>query len=310
MLGKSMFQIKMCDSAAINLEMVASKIDSLADEANLMLALCNYENREYSMAIPKFEVLYSKGKLSAIDQHRLGQSYFMTTDSLKAFEVWTKLAKDSTTYSSSCKLMSNMVKLMTKMQLRTRAIEMGELWLSNATCELNDKANVLFIMGNNYINLASDNESDPILKADYATKSINVLKESSQLDPTNIYTYLYIGDAYVKLDSVPKGLGYYQMAINRAKEDTLKNSKQLLASYNKICGSYLTTKKYTELVKLAQEWTVDQPKVEWGWFYLAVAYQNLQNADNAIKYYKKVLAINPNNQTARKQISALNSSDE
>ncbi len=310
MLGKSFFQIRMCDSAQINLEIVASKIDSLANEANLMLAQCNYESKDYPKAVEKFQPLYAKGVLLAIDQHRLGQSLFMSGDSLKAFDVWTKLAVDSANYPSSCKLMSNMVKLMTRMQLRTRAIQMGEFWLANANCEPADKANILFIMGNNYINLATSYDSIPAKKAEYSLKSIPYLKESNQLDPTNIYTYLYLGDAYVKLDSVPKGLGFYQMAINRSKEDTLKNGKQLIASYNKICGSYLTSKKFNDLVKISTEWTVDQPKVEWGWFYLAVANQNLQNADAAIKYYKKVLAINPNNQTARKQISALNSSGD
>jgi len=310
MLGKSMFQIRMCDSAAINLEMVAAKIDSLANEANLMLAQCNYENKDFPKAIEKFLPLYSKGVLSAIDQHRLGQAYFMSADSLKAFEVWTKLAVDSTSYTSSCKLMSNMMKLMTKMLLRTRAIEMGELWLKNATCEPSDKANVLFVMGNNYIFLATAKDISPALKIEYSLKSLPYLKESNQLDPANIYTYLYMGDAYVNIDSVKKGLEYYQFAINRCKEDTLKYSKQLLASYNKICGSYLNQKKYPELKKISQEWSIDQPKVEWGWFYLAIAYHSMGESADAIKNYKKVLAINPNNATARKQISALNSSGE
>ncbi|MEI6090773.1 MAG: tetratricopeptide repeat protein [bacterium] len=304
-LGKSMFEINRCDSAAINLEMVASQIDSLADQANLMLAQCNFESKNYAKSIEKYTPLYNKGVLNTMDQRRLGQCYFMSGDTLKAFELWTTIINLDPQAEANCKLMNNIVKLMTRMQLRTRAIEMGEKWLANSTCDPADKANILFIMGNNYITLATIKDSVPALKLEYATKSLPYLKESNKLDPANIYTYLYLGDAYVKLDSVPKGIEYYQSGIAKAKSDTAKYGRQLTASYQKTCGLYLKDKKYTELKKLAQEWTVDQPNSEWSWFYLAIAYHSLENVAEAKKYYKKVLAINPNNQLARKQITAL-----
>jgi len=310
MLGKSMFKIGQCDSAATYLELVASKIDTLANEANLMLAQCNYTSKDYKKSVEKYQPLYEKGVLSQPDIRTYGKSLFYLGDTLKAFDVWTPVVKANPQDPQNCIFMNIMIKLMTKMQLRTRALEIADIWLANSTCDQADKANILFIMGNNYINLATEKDSVPALKLEYATKSINFLKESVKLDATNIYSYLYLGDAYVKLDSVAKGLEFYQTGIVTAKSDTAKYGKQLLASYSKICSIYLKDKKYNDLKKIAQEWTVDQPKAEWSWFYLALAYHSLGDAAEAKKYYKKVLTINPNNQLARKQISALESAGD
>lgn len=304
MLGKSMFEINRCDSAATNLEMVASKIDSLADQANLMLAQCYSESKTYDKSIVKYKPLYEKGVLTAPDQRRYGQAYFFSGDTLKAFEIWNTLIKADPNDEANCRYMTIMIKLMTKMQLRTQAIEIGDYWLANSKCDQADKANILFIMGNNYINLDTDTDHSP------ARKSIVYLNQAIAIDPMNIYAYLYVGDAYVKLDSVPKGIEFYKSGIYKAKSDTVKYGKQLVASYNKICGLYLKDKKYAELKKTAQDWTVDQPSSEWGWFYLAIAYHSTEDRDNARKYYKKVLMINPNNQLARKQLTALDSSGE
>ena len=69
--------------------------------------------------------------------------------------------------------------------------------------------------------------------------------------------------------------------------------------------SRVGSKDWKKLVVVSKSWAEDQPDVEYGALYTAIAYQGMGDVANACKWYTKVLKINPNNKAAAQNKSAL-----
>ena len=115
----------------------------------------------------------------------------------------------------------------------------------------------------------------------------------------------------IKGDKIKAGQ-QYELVIGKALINPTENAQPLRQSFAKICGMYYENKNYDGVIKYATLWFENQPDVEYGPLYVAIAYQNKyvssqSDADKAksCEWYKNVLKVNPNNSTAKKNIDAL-----
>ena len=88
MLAQSLEKIGRCDSAVTHLEIVAKEIDSVKIKAQMMIARCTFDNKDYKNAILLFNKASQDTALEVSDYMRLGQAYLLTLDTVNALSIW------------------------------------------------------------------------------------------------------------------------------------------------------------------------------------------------------------------------------
>jgi len=303
MLGKSYFQVAMCDKARVNLEMVAEKNDSLKDEAKLFLAQCFLESEQYPECIEKYNQIQTP--LAMADRRRLGRAYLASGDSLDAYKTWREAYDEDPNDPNNVNFIRLSVLQMGTMKpkMRTEAVELGELWLSNPKAPEKFKQSMLYVVGQHYLFLDSmEKDTTGHIKS---FKAIEFLNKSIAIDSQHVYSYMYLGDAYAKIDSIDKALATFNKSIEIAKQDTAKYKRTMISLYSKAGGIYYKNKQWDELIKLSTDWTAMQPKVEYAWMFLGLAYHSKEDIAQAKKAYKKCLEINPKNKTAKQSLKQI-----
>ena len=125
------------------------------------------------------------------------------------------------------------------------------------------------------------------------------------LDNSYVGAFILKADIYASMKSNDTATVFFKEAIAKGKADTSKYSRELNQAYIKLCGLLINDKNFKEMNKVAKEWTEFDDKNEYAWLYLAVSYQGTSDIENAKKFYKKVLQINPKNKTASEMLKKL-----
>jgi tetratricopeptide (TPR) repeat protein len=291
MLAQSLYELGQCDSAAPHLIYASENIDSVKSKAKLMLARCYFDKKNFKEASNIYASLKSTDDLKEmIDLERYARSVFQTADTTKAVELYKEIVlKDPT-------------KCQTKMQIATLLLIKKDFDGSNwflekfaETCK-SDTATmpkVYFYMGLNHLNAKRPDTAK------------TCFFKSLEVDNSSLNVRLFIGDAYSQLGKADSAKMMFQFIIENGMKDTAKYIKDLNSAYAKFSGVLLNEKNYKELNKIAKSWTEFDSNSFIAYLYLAISYQGLGDADNACKYYKKVLVIDPKNQTAKKNLQTL-----
>jgi tetratricopeptide (TPR) repeat protein len=134
-----------------------------------------------------------------------------------------------------------------------------------------------------------------------------------QKDPNNVQAYLWLANTYYSMDPEFK-LGIarpkYEMVVEKAESDTSKYMQELYTAYSYLGSYYLFNLKpeprkaipyFLKITKLNpknNEWLVKAYQL------LGIAYSNktIKEYEEAKKYYKMALALDPNNKDIKKAI--------
>ncbi len=309
MLAQSLIELNRCDSAAQHLEWVSNNIDSVKIKAQLLLARCYFSNNNPHRAVEQYDKIQKDTTLETLDLKRFGNAAILTEDTTKAVTIFElAIANDPT---NTCDLMMLMGQLYYVKKDYDNAIKKFELRLGTEACA-DGKEKVAYFLGLSYLfsaNLPNVADSIKVVKlskaGEYFTKAI-------EIDSNDFKSMVYLGDVYAGKGDKIKAGQQYELVIGKALINPTENAQPLRQSFAKICGMYYENKNYDGVIKYATLWFENQPDVEYGPLYVAIAYQNKyvssqSDADKAksCEWYKNVLKVNPNNSTAKKNIDAL-----
>lgn len=288
-LAQCLFEVGKCDSAAPQLQIVAQEIDSVKDKARLKLAQCYFEQKRFAESIEIYKQLKDAGKIENIDLERLAAAVFRTGDTLTAIQYYKELVNKDKSRCGTMLQLGSLTLFMKKFEESLYFYQMNYLNCPDTTT----RTKSLYYIAYNFSNLTK-----PDSAMYYIDKCLN-------LDNSYVGAFILKADIYASMKSNDTATVFFKEAIAKGKADTSKYSRELNQAYIKLCGLLINDKNFKEMNKVAKEWTEFDDKNEYAWLYLAVSYQGTSDIENAKKFYKKVLQINPKNKTASEMLKKL-----
>ncbi|MCX7736208.1 MAG: tetratricopeptide repeat protein [Candidatus Kapabacteria bacterium] len=293
--AQSLVEIGKCDSAVAQLQIVTQEIDSVRDKAKLKLAQCYFEQKRFLESAKTYEEVKNAIELDNVDIERLAVAYIRNGDTTKALSYYKELVNKD---PSRCMLMYQTGILSFLIKDYNNALYFFDKHYKHCNDSLTPKT--LYYIGNAYFNLS---------QTDSAIAYINL---SLAKDPDYITSRIFLGDIYAAMSQnngnkqfKENAKNEFRMAINRGMQDTARYARELLQAYAKLCGVFLEEKNFSELQKLAKQWTDYDGRSQFAWLYLAISYQGLSDKENACRSYRRVLQIDPKNATAKKNMELL-----
>jgi tetratricopeptide (TPR) repeat protein len=178
------------------------------------------------------------------------------------------------------------------------AIEMLKKKIYNGVASTND----YMYLGRTYYKMGDYGKAD------------TVFTTVTQKDPDYLQAYVWIANSYASLDPESKeGLAKpkYEMVIQKALADTVKNSKELFDAYSYMGSYYLFTAKpdydqsesyYQKIINL------DPTNKKWqskAYKSMGIIYTRRKDYAKAIAQYKKALVLDPSDTDSVKAIEGL-----
>lgn len=285
----SLFEIGQCDTAAPQLERIINehKDDSIKFEAKIMLAKCKYDNGDYEGSVELYEDIKKEKQLNETQLKRMATAAFKIPDTTKGIDIYKELINVDTT---ECSLMYSLAILM----LSKKDYEDSKYFFKKRLEYCNDTldSKVYYFLGSNYANTDA-----PDTAKTYLLKSI-------EANPEYYKAHVALGDAYAALDEKDSAIAEFDYVIENAAKDST-NYVPLTQAFAKLCGIYLEDGKYSSLERTARNWTEFDNESEYAYLYLAISHHGQKEIENACRYYRKVLSINPKNKNASNALSKL-----
>lgn len=298
-LGRSFYEVQAIDSAIIYLELARQKVDTIADQASLMLARTYYLGKRFEDAAAQFGALQGKVEFEVKDYERYGRSAILSGDTVTAI---TNL-REALDKEPDCKLQLMFGNVLRSGNQYDEAIDaFHKVFEVCDTLVDADRARVYFYIGISNFSRGS------------LDSAATALAEAVRLDSSNSFAIQRLAFTYREMDSTDKAMEAFRATIDvlkreiEAADSEAEKSrlfKQVDGSYVGLAGIIFGTKDFNELIRVCREWTAFNDKSEYGYLYHAIAEQSLQNVESACTYYRKVLGINPSNKTARQNVDAL-----
>ena len=248
----TLIELKKYSEAIKELENVI-KVDTLSNDVNRALAYCYFETGQYDKGLYYSKKFFSKAKpenIRATDYVYLGRLLAKTKQDSLAYEKLYKAFQMDTTRSE---LLSDAASSLIRLKKYDKAISILKMKMELKNITVSD----YYSLGRVYYYMKNWGKADTTF-AYYST-----------LNPEHLSGYLMRARALTNIDTTCKlGLAkpVYEVFIEKAKTDSVKNSKDLMEAY-----SYLG---YYNLVQFKE--TKDQ-----------------QFGLKSAEYYNKVLAILP-----------------
>lgn len=291
-LAQSLYELGLCDSAAPQLEIVAREIDTVSAKANLLLARCYANNKQYDKANAAFANLRANGALDPTDLRIYGQTAFQGGDTSRALEIWSEVVNKDP--ENNCQLMYILGSQYVTLKRYDDAVAMLNKRLTTGKCSDSLNGKVYYMIGTSYL---FNNKTD---------SAIVNLARAQELDPSFLYSGVYLGDAFAQLKQNDKAEEQFQKVIAAGAANPAMNQGPLTQAYAKLASMKLEQKKYAELSKLASQWASIAPESPYAYLYWAVGAQGSGDTDAACRNYRKVLQLDPKNSNARKNLEGLN----
>lgn len=290
-LAQSLENIGRCDSAITHLNFVKENIDSVKIKAELFLARCYFDLQEFDNAIATYTKVRQDTTVEMNDIQKLGQAYLMNKDTNNAIATWQEAVNIDP--EQNCQFMDQMGYILQKQKKYPEAIQILEKRLETETCETDKIHIVYYLIGTSYL---FNRQPEP------AVENLNKAVEN---DSTFFFAMISLGDAYTQLEEFGKADTTFQNIIDLAISDTTNNKFALQNAFSKLAGIKLDNKKFNDVIQVGKQWSEVFGNSPFPYLYMAIAYHNLQDGPNACRYYRKVLALDPKNPTATKNLGSL-----
>jgi tetratricopeptide (TPR) repeat protein len=140
---------------------------------------------------------------------------------------------------------------------------------------------------------------------DYNNARISLLN-ALKIKSDYTFAILWLARTYRYMDSSDAAVDTYKKLIDVVKPDTTQENKKLLGeAYSTIGVTYLVKKKYPPAIEPLKEAINYEPDNSQYHLWLAQAYALTTKTKEAVKEYKKVLALDPKNADAKKGLKIL-----
>lgn len=294
-LGQSLYELGLCDSAAPQLKYVSEHIDSVKFKAQLLMARCYYENKDYANSKSTYNKILALDKdnpeIEEADIRKYGTAELFTGDTTAALTIYKDLVNKNP--EASCNLMNMVGRLMFSAKRYDEALYFFNKRLETATCNDSTDSKIIYYKGLSYLFM------------EQRDTAITYLTQSAKMDSTDASPYVYLGDAYAGKEDSKKALENFEKALDISAKYPEINANNIRSANVKLAGLYYQAKEWKKLVSVAKKWAEDQPDEEYAALYTAIGYQGQGDTANACLWYNKVLKINPKNKAAAQNKSAL-----
>lgn len=299
-LAQSSFKIGQYDSAVKQLDLVRTKIDTVNDQAIMMMAQSQFELKKfkesaanYATAKKAFDANPSKFKFDPVDMERWGYAAILSGDTATAIQNF-KIVTDGD--NKKCNLMFRFGFLLRERKQYNEAIAMFRKLIAadcpDSASKLNTIKARLFI-GMSYY---SDNKPD---------SAVIALREFTQLDPINLYGRIMLANSFTALKQADSAKKTLLDAAEVGKQNPATSKRDMENVLSELCRIYIEAKDYSNLLKTGKQWSEVNPESVNAYLYMAVAAQGNSDKDNACKYYKEVLKRDKENKVAKQNMKAL-----
>lgn len=265
------------DTALVkNLELSKKAIDSIADKADMMIAKTLLYKREFTASVAKFAEIKANKGLKADDIELFARAAINAGDTATAVREYKDFFEK---YPDDCKLMMSVGTALYAWRQYDDAIDIFRKRVSSKACSADKaSANAYYYIGAAYF---SKNMLDSALPA---------LQKSLALDPKALYVRSLFANTFMEQKKYKEAKAEYLTILTMGKADTSKGKREVEAAVNVLCRIANTGKRWAELKKYAAEWTALNEHNPFGWFYAAIAEQNLNNLPQSCALYKETIA--------------------
>jgi tetratricopeptide (TPR) repeat protein len=288
--GQAWYNSRKYDSAAIHLELVRNKIDSITGKANAMLAHSYFEIKKFQESINLYRSLPS---LNQTDYERMGYAAFFSKDTVTAIDAFYKSINGS---EKKCNTAFRFANLLQTMKKYDEAIAVFRKRITD--CEDSNSVKSRFFIGSSYF------------QAQKYDSALISLKEYLALDGNSISGRVYIGNTFNALKKSDSAKKYLLNAVELAQQSLLTNPgntsiiKESELAFEAMCRVSLEGKDVQSVIKYGKAWLEINDKSAIPHVYLGFAYQTQGDKDNACKAYAEALKRDPKNTAAQKNKSA------
>lgn len=301
-LAESQYKVlkaeKVLDTAMFTHLEASKNIDSVKDRIDLMLAEVWLLNRDYKKSTSKYAELKASKGLDEVALENYAKASINAGDTTTAVSLYLEFFNKYP--KSACKNALPIGSLLYNLKQYSTAIDVLRKKTDITTCPITndaDRNNVMrayYYMGISYFS-----------QKDKADSSIAPLQEALKLDSSANFVRLQLAQAYAETKKVKQAKEEWVKVTEMGKNNP-KAKNEVSRSFQSLCGTSLREKNYSELQKYAQAWNSFDPNDCYSFLYLAISYY--QSAPElALKNYKEVLRLCPENKDAKAQIDILES---
>ncbi|MBE2265517.1 MAG: hypothetical protein IAE64_04630 [Flavobacteriales bacterium] len=292
-LGDAFFELHLFDSATVYLNQVIESIDTLKPNAYMMLGKCGVYSKDWSAAVNSYNQAVTAGRSlnqwEPTDLWYFGTALVMAGDTSKAISVMTEASQKE---PGNCSFMFRFGLLLSGKNMREHSNQIFRQRLLNCSDSLDAK--VYLFLGNNFY-------ADSVLDSArvYYEKSVN-------LDPAP-YTLNRLAETFTALADEQQARTIYERVITAgaAPGASTADKQGAVQAILRLNGFDLTAKNFDAIITRSKAGLEIDGKNQWLNLYLAIGYQGSGDTNAACKWYKEVLKIDSNNDTARKNLKAL-----
>jgi tetratricopeptide (TPR) repeat protein len=240
-----------------------------------MIAKTLLYKRNFCKASEKFAEIKANKGLKAEDIELYARAAINCGDTATAVREYKDFFVKN---PKSCKLMMSIGTALYTWRQYDDAIEIFRKRLDGANCPPDSlNARAYYYVGAAFF---SKNKLDSALPA---------LQESLKLDPKALYVRSQLANTLMEMKKPKEAKEEFLKILEAGKADPVKSKRDVNAAISTLCRMANGSKSWAELKKYAQEWTTLDPDNAFGWFYSAIAAQNLQDTPNACKYYQETI---------------------
>ncbi len=293
-LGKSYYELQACDSAKTHLDNAAAEIDSLKPQATLMMARCSFLSRNWAEAAQKYQTAVQSGQNTraweTTDVWYFGAALVLAGDTARAIAVMTEAAERD---PKQCSFMFRFGLLLQQKQMSATSNRIFRARLENCQDSLDGRIHML--MGNNFF-------ADSLVDS-----AVAAYQRSLAIDPNNGYVQTRLAETYeVKGDAAQARALYGQVIANGELPEASADAKRAaISAILKVNAMDFDTKDWPAVVERCKRGLQIDDQNRFVRLYLAIAYQGQGDTENACKWYRQVLKVDPENATAKKNLAAL-----
>jgi tetratricopeptide (TPR) repeat protein len=127
------------------------------------------------------------------------------------------------------------------------------------------------------------------------------------IEPGNGYYLTRLAETYSVTGNEPKAREIYQQVVDKgtASGATDADKQAAISAVIKLNGLDVTAKQWGAIVDRCKSALSLDPKNKWLILYMAIGYQGGGSTEDACKWYKELLKVDPANETAKKNTKAL-----
>lgn len=287
-LAQSLYNLGACDSAAPQLEIVARELDSVSTKAQLYMANCHFDKKNFAAAATAFKALKDKNALASSDLERYGVAVFNTGDTVGAIPIYRELISADPT---RCKLMLQFGYLLRGRKMYTEAIDVFKKRITACPDSLTGR--LYYLIGSSYF---SDNK---------VNEAVEALNQGAQTEPNNIAIYSLLGE--IQLDAKNKAAAEQQFlkAVEIGSANPAQYKNELSNAYRLLSVMAFESKDNTKLKQYSKSWMELTPDVAGGYIFAGLAAENAKDYAAATRYYNQALERDPKNKMAADRITAI-----